>query len=724
VIDVPGLVAARASTLRLSWLLVRFRWRHLGNGLLRARGGTGFRLLGLVAILVPGAYLTLFFASFRLIADVSDAATQVATAALVSAGLALGNLMSKVVAGDAVLAGSPENEFFLARPVGLARLTLARSLAAGVSDLFGALFLVPVLLAVAWTWGLGLVGLAIAVGLSMVAQISIVALAQAIQMALVRIVPPARRRLLWTALGLGSAATVAGLWVLASFVLRQPAVFVGHLQPFVRTLSSPPFDLLAAPLASLRDRDAVGFVLSLVWLAGFASLSLLAAGRVARGAQIRGWEDAAAPWAEAGARPRPRAQTRRRGPLSVAGKDLLSLSRDPARLVALLCLPVIFVGVQVFAAAGVGFLGESPRRIGMLAYSLAAYLATIGPFPHMQAERRAFWILRTVPASMSRLMAQKAAAWAALVSAVAGASFVGLTFMGNGVAGFATEAAWILLLVVGGAAALSVLAVAMGCDAADLTRVDRGAVSPGAVYLFLVVAGLFNVMLSSPPEVLVRGLVLYAAAIALLWDSGMENARSCLDPDAAAARRGGPSDGVLAAIILFLGAQAMAAGLRAGGNREVEIAAATTAWSGLVGLGAAIQIMRRRRGGVVSQVIVPRWRKILRGIALGALAALALRAVGTPPLAPSLLLVIVTAEELVFRGLLQPALEQRWARGPAPNRVLGTIAAGLVTLAVSIAAGHGAFGGEFVLVHAVATLVRGLSGSSWAPWLGRVAAVI
>ena len=67
-------------------------------------------------------------------------------------------------------------------------------------------------------------------------------------------------------------------------------------------------------------------------------------------------------------------------------------------------MPVIFIGVQVFGAAGWGWTTASLGRISCLAYSLALYMGTIGPLTHMQAERRAFWILRTVPVPLSQLL--------------------------------------------------------------------------------------------------------------------------------------------------------------------------------------------------------------------------------------------------------------------------------------------------------------------------------
>ena len=42
-------------------------------------------------------------------------------------------------------------------------------------------------------------------------------------------------------------------------------------------------------------------------------------------------------------------------------------------------MPVIFVGVQIFGAAGWSWSTESVQRVSYLSFSLCLYMATIGP---------------------------------------------------------------------------------------------------------------------------------------------------------------------------------------------------------------------------------------------------------------------------------------------------------------------------------------------------------
>jgi uncharacterized protein YbdZ (MbtH family) len=129
-------------------------------------------------------------------------------------------------------------------------------------------------------------------------------------------------------------------------------------------------------------------------------------------------------------------------------------------------MPILFVGVQVFGAAGWTWSTGSVSRVSCLAYSLALYTATIGPLAHMQAERRAFWILRSVPVPLERLLAAKARAWAAIIGGIAAVAFFPLAFAAPAPAVNRFVAG---MLVVVGASWMSYLAVAMAASRARST---------------------------------------------------------------------------------------------------------------------------------------------------------------------------------------------------------------------------------------------------------------
>src|SRR5262249_4248798 len=160
----------------------------------------------------------------------------------------------------------------------------------------------------------------------------------------------------------------------------------------------------------------------------------------------------------------------------------------------------------VFGAAGWSWTTGNLDRISCLAFSLAVYMGTIGPLTHMQAERRAFWILRTVPVPLAHLLAGKARAWAVIIGGIAAGAVAVLSLSVPNV-----DLADRLvrgLLVAAGAAGICFVAVAMASGGADLSDETNTAVGPGTVYSYLLVGGLFNVVLVGDAATRVAGLVL------------------------------------------------------------------------------------------------------------------------------------------------------------------------------------------------------------------------
>jgi hypothetical protein len=676
------------TALAVARLLVRFRLRSLWNAARRGPRRRSLRLAGMLVLLAPVAYVGLFANAFALVASLAELPEQVAVLALAAGSVTLASAVGKMATTEAVVGGSGENEFLMTRPVSLATLVTARSLSGAITDFFDALFLFPILVAAALVWRLGARGAVVAAATSVIVQVGVTAVAQAGQILLVRLVPPARRRVAWSALALFAALTMACLWVVASWLLRQPAMLLEALRPRAGLLRASPAGLVVAPLAALVTGDgaralaALGvLVLATAAAVGLAQLMVRFAGRA-------GWEQAGSPWAEA-----PRGRRRRGLPLTPFTKDWYLIARDRSRLVTLVALPVIFVGLQVFGSAGWSWTTSSPRHIGVLAFSLAAYMATFGPLGHMQAERQAFWLLRVAPVPLGRLLAWKAIFWSVVVglaAAVVGFGVLGVVFLGGGAVTMSGLGAAGLAVL--GAVTVSWLAVAMGAGSADFSD-DRRAIALTTVYLFLLVAGLFNVALLAAGEVRVRTLALYALAVALHWVTGVENAGTVFDPEPRATRRLAPGDGATLAILLFLGARAQHMAV---GGEEARWAEA--AWSALLAVAAAIYLLRRRtaRGSLPLGV--------LAGLGLGAVAVGPLLWRGFSwPISGLMLLPLARAlaEELSVRGVVQGALTERWRAMPAFA----------VAALMALAAGGRPLGAAAVLVAVLPGLVRGFTGS-------------
>jgi hypothetical protein len=683
------------TALAVARLLVRFRWQSLWNGAWRVPRPRSMRLAWLLLLLVPAGYVALFGQAFAAIARTAPFSHQVAVLALVAGAIVLASATAKMASSETVVGGSGENEFLLARPVALPTLVMARSFAGAATDFFDALFLFPVLVSAVLVWGLGLPGVLVAAGISVIVQVGVSAAAQAGQILVVRLVPPPGRRLVWAGLALLAALTLALLWTLATWVLRRQEALVEAVGPWAPALWVSPGGLIVAPLAALARGSSVGALLSFAAPLELTVLALVLARLAVGWAGRAGWEQAGTPWAEAARGPEPGAR------MTPFTKDWYLILRDRSRLVTLVAVPVIFVGVQVFGSAGWSWTTESPRHAAVLAYSVAAYMAGFGPLFHMESERRAFWLLRVAPVPLGRLLAWKAAFWATVVGGMATVVACGLLLLGDAPV---TAAALGLAGLAGlGAALVSTLAVAMASAVADFSDDTRRSLGLGTLYLFLFVSGLFNVALLEGGEVRLRALALYVAAVGLHWRSGVEGAAHVFDPGRHERRRVSAGDGASLAILLFLGTRAQAMG----GLPADPLAWAV--WPALLAAATGAYLVRRR-GGEATRVMG--WGPALGiALAIGVLGRAATET-GALPLAPAVLTYLfacAAAEELIFRGVIQRALAPR-----------GRAVACAVSVVVALAAGPRAFGLEAMALSVAPALAMAVTGRLAAAGLTRV----
>ena len=704
----PVVLPDAIGVLRLASILIRYRLRTMRNAF-RARGrGRSTLFATVIGVATAFAYVGLFAQAFSLMAHTVDLAGQVAVLALVTTTIGFGSLAARAASSEAVRAGSPENEFLLARPVSLHVLVAARGLADAAVDPVGALFLLPVLISASHVWHLGAVGWPLAIVISMLTQVAISMLAYAVQLAVVRYVAAGRRRMMWTMLRLIAALSLATIWMLGTWVMRTPAALAIKVRAIGSVLLFSPGMLVSAPLAALasdRPGEAAGMLLSLaIAVAGTIWLAIT----VARRAGMAGWEEAGAVWAEASRAP----GLTSRLP-TAATKDLRLIVRDRSQLLALIAMPLIFIGVQVFGAAGWGWTTANLGRISCFAYSLAIYMATIGPLTHMQAERRAFWILRTVPVPLGSLLAAKARAWAVIVGSIAAVAFAVMSFSLNDVSIAARVGAG--LLVTAGAAGMSFVAVAIASGGADLSDDTGTAVGPATIYAFMFVGGLFNVLLLGDTATRVAGLALYAFAGWAYWQAGVEQAGFCLDAEAVRARRVRAADAGTMLIVYALGGSAVLSGGKSMGLRGLELALLPLPLTLLIGVGAAIYLARRPRPIVT--VRLPRW--LLPAAALGAAAggiALAPRGARALLLAAALSALV---EELVLRGILQRSISTSRIRAAAISTAVGVIT---VLLSLSPAAQVGLIV-IATIGHVGAAVAYAFTGRVAAAWLARVVLV-
>jgi hypothetical protein len=698
---------------RLARLLVRYRARSAVNAV-RARPAGPFSLLLLFGLGSAVAYVGLFATALATIGARAGRVGEGTALGLMTGAIALASLTAKS-SGEGLFAGTPENEFLLARPISLARLVAARGLAALVTDPFGTLFLLPVLLAAALAWQLSPGATPVALATSLLAQLTIAALAQAIQIAVVRWVPRRRRTMLFVGLRLLAAVTLALVWIAATAVLRAPALFAQHglvLQRWALLAGS-----LATPLIAYRAGGAAASLRALLPLAGGAVIACAAALAIARRAGLHGWEEAGAPWSDSGtlapAGP----------PLTLVRREWRLLARDRPRLAALVVLPALLLAVQWLGAVGWSSISATLDRAAMVTFSIAVYLAALGPLPHMQQERRAFWILRSVPASIERVMRAKVLAWAPLVGGAALARFGALAWSLRA-AGRAPAAQIAVTgaLVVVGAVVITALAVGLGCLAADLSDEQRGALGPGTVYLFLLLGGLLNVVFGAGRWDGVRIALLYLMAVAAVWRSGMVQAGNCLDPEA---HRLAPVCVADAAILLLLFALVPVALQRGMGRADITPGAIATALvAALILFGLASARMLRRRSvarlgvrgpaaAVVAGLLCGAATSGVRQLVLGAGSPM-VEPLRQPPLLLVLSLAVALSEELVLRGVVQGAAERELhPTGRAAPWLAAAVAFGAAQLAAP------ELGALSLLVGAAPTIARAATGRLLAACVAR-----
>jgi hypothetical protein len=668
----------------------------------------------------------LFAQAFSIIARTVDLTGQLATLALVTGTIAFGSLAARAASNEAVRAGSPENEFLLARPVSLPMLVAARGICDAVTDPVGGLFLLPVLIAATIVWRLSAVAWPLAAAISLLMQIGISTLAYAAQLAIVRYIPGRRRRIAWTGLRLVAALSLATLWMLGTWVMRAPAALATHVAGFAPLLAVSPSMLVAAPLGALVRGQPGQALLAVAALAGAVVAAMMFTVAIARRAGMNGWEEAGAVWAEATRTPTVSARLP-----TAATKDLRLIVRDRSQLLALVAMPVIFIGVQVFGAAGWGWATASLERVSRFAFSISLYMATIGPLTHMQAERRAFWILRTVPVPLGHLLAAKARAWAIIVGGIAATVFLVLVVSVPHATILERVAAGVL--VTAGAAGMAFLAVAMASGGADLSDETRTAVGPATIYAYMIVGGLFNLVLVEDAQTRIAGLALYAIAGWTYWQAGIEQAAFCLDAEVVRARRLRAADGATMVIISALGGRGLFMLGENFGAQALEFAATSYVLLGaLIALAAAIYLARRPRArpAPIGHPVVA----LLVAAAVGACAGGVMRALAgvrvpfTSTALAALTMFSILGEEIVLRGVLQRALQENplvGAAGPKARFVAAGISSvvgvAATVLATSILAPLPVV--RIACVQAVAAVVYAFTGRIGAAWLARAVVV-
>jgi hypothetical protein len=282
------------------------------------------------------------------------------------------------------------------------------------------------------------------------------------------------------------------------------------------------------------------------------------------------------------------------------------------------------------------------------------------------------------------------------------------------------------VLVTGGAAAMSFLAVAMSSGGADRSDDQSPAVGATTIYGFLLVGGLFNLVLTGGGATRAAGLLLYLFTLAAYWADGVERAEICFDAEAIRAPRLRAADGATLALIAALVGRGVAS--VAAGARGPALAA-------VLGLGLGVRLALAAVGlRLLHQAGAPprggRWTLALAATA-GVFVGWASTRIAPPGIGPAVsvlpaawagVVLAALADEIIWRGVLQGSVERALA-GRVGGDGRAPLLAAVVTLGLSAGALVLAGGASRPALTAavVATAARAVSGRLSGALAGRTA---
>ena len=154
---------------------------------------------------------------------------------------------------------------------------------------------------------------------------------------------------------------------------------------------------------------------------------------------------------------------------------------------------------------------------------------------------------------------------------------------------------------------MTFLAIAMAAGGADLSDEQTTAVGPVTIYAFLLVGGLYNLVLTGDPRTRLSGLGLYLFVTAAYWGAGVARAEICLDAEAVRTPRLRAADAATLLLIYALGARGLGTAAAAHGAMAATVNGMRLGWAVLLGL-VALALLRRapplpeRRGLAVSAI--------------------------------------------------------------------------------------------------------------------------
>ena len=319
----------------------------------------------------------------------------------------------------------------------------------------------------------------------------------------------------------------------------------------------------------------------------------------------------------------------------IAAHELLLLARDRNLLVQVLVVPLLVPAFYLLIYSGmVSAVSGNFRHAAMLAFGVGAYSFLNSAMPLLNREEKTLWQLLTFPQSLVSILAKKAMVWAALGLLYGAAVLLLLTRFSRHlhVTSFGE-----VFLALYGIVLYAFIASGIGILATNVLETERRArFRTDMVYLYMLLAAMYaNTIYSASLWTKLAQLVLSTLLAFALWQKVKDSSPYFLDPVARPPRILSLADGMIAALAFFVMQGLVFLFLHA--VLDVSLPAQITLayiFAGLIVAGVALYTFWRqdvpdlwRKVGVTrireSFARQPLWLDIFRGIALGAVAALA-----------------------------------------------------------------------------------------------------
>lgn len=446
-------------------------------------------------------------------------------------------------------------EWWFTFPVSVRGLLLARAVETALVSPLLWLFATPFFCVVFWSAGLGVFGIVVA----LLATLYLGVLAGSLRV-VAETVLRARLSLRTVAIVQAALQVVGSLAMVLAFTATSDVgltYLLGVARSLPRwTLANP----LSLPLCWLLAWPRPVLALASAMLVALVALqlSIVIGGEALRDGLTRstGPQRGSRTRVSSLERPRARFDQRDGGRLSLLGavghKELLSITRDPGRVVRVLLLPLLMIAFQgLLNPAFFRAIVSNPGHAAAAAFGVGCLVLSSGALLSLANEGAALWLLMTAPWSLDRVLLRKATLWSALAIAFSTLTLLGLGVVTRRPSLVLTPHALFALV---GVALYGFMAVALGALGTDaLESEPQKRMHTWTAQLFLLLAGLFAYALYTPSvwakfvQVSLSALLAFA-----LWQKVRDHTPYLLDPTEAPPASLAVADGIIAALAFFV----------------------------------------------------------------------------------------------------------------------------------------------------------------------------